>query len=88
MAPFADAVGFVNGNTGKFALGVNNAEDPAETVALAEFWRYVQEAGQRVAALEVVEYSGTVFLGGCTVDGFDADIGVTHRGDLIVHQSQ
>lgn len=62
MAPFADAVGLVDGDPGEFALRVDGGEVAAERVGEAELGGYVQEAGEGMAAAEVIEDAGA--LGG------------------------
>jgi len=37
VAPFADAVSFIDGYASEFALAMNDSEDPAKVVALAVF---------------------------------------------------
>lgn len=54
MAPFGDAVGFVDGDAGELALGVDDTQEAAEVVECAEFGGNVEEAGAWVPALEVV----------------------------------
>ena len=41
MAPFADAVSLINGDTGEFALRVDDTEDFAKMVEFTVFWGYV-----------------------------------------------
>jgi hypothetical protein len=53
VAPFADAVGFINGNTSELTLLVDGLEKFAEVGRGTEFRGYVEKARVRVAALEV-----------------------------------
>lgn len=41
MTPFTNTVSFINGDTGKFALRVDDTEDFAEMVECTVFWGYV-----------------------------------------------
>ena len=37
MTPFADTVGLINGDTGQFALGMNDSQNFTKVITLAEF---------------------------------------------------
>lgn len=64
VAPFADAVGFVDGDAREFALRVDGCEVPTEGLGEAELGGDVEEAGEGMAAAEVVKDAGT-FGGRC-----------------------
>ena len=88
VAPFADAVGFVYGDAGEFALRVDGGEVPAEGVGEAELGGYVEETGEGVAAAEVIEDAGALSGRGGGVQGCDGDICGEEGGDLIGHEGE
>ena len=49
VAPFGDAVGFVDGDAGEFTLGVDGGEVLAEGFGEGVFGGYVEEPGERMA---------------------------------------
>ena len=55
VAPFRDAMGFVDSDAGELVLGVNRLEMAAEGFRLAELRCHVQKAGARMATSEVVK---------------------------------
>ncbi len=75
MAPFADAVGFVNGDSREFALGVAQGEFLAEIVVGAGLGRDVEEANEWVSGAEIIEDVCFFRWRGRAVDGsgFDAE---------------
>lgn len=48
VTPFRDAVGFVDGNAGEFALGVDSVDMLSERICKGVFRGDVQEAGKGV----------------------------------------
>ena len=50
-------MGFVDGDAGELALGVDGLDVAAERIGQAELGGHVEEACERVAAAEVVEDS-------------------------------
>ncbi len=84
VTPFRDAVGFVDGDAGEFALRVHRFDVPPEGFREAEFGRHVEEAGERVAAAEIVEDSVSFFGRGVAVYGSDGYVCGAEGGDLVV----
>lgn len=48
MAPFRNAMCFINRNSGELALIVNRLQMCSKGFGKRIFWRYVQQSGQRV----------------------------------------
>ena len=84
MAPFADAVGFVDGDAAELALGVDFEEVAPEGVHGAVFGGDVEELGAWVAALEVLDDAFAGGLFGGAVDCVDGYAGCAEGGDLVV----
>ena len=55
VAPFGDAMRFVDGDAGELALGVDGIEVPSEGGGKGEFGGYVEKAGKGMAAAEVIQ---------------------------------
>ena len=62
VAPFADAVGFIDGDAGDFTLCVDGVQVPPERFGEAKFGGHVEEPGERVSAAQVIDDTST--LGG------------------------
>ena len=84
MSPFADTMGFIDSDASQFSLRVDDSKDPAEVVALTEFWCYVEQASQGVTTLEVSYDPLFVYLWCGAVDRLDSDVGIAQRGNLVV----
>lgn len=84
MAPFADTMGFVDCDTCKLILRVDDFEDPAKVVALAELGSDIKQSSQRMAALKILEYSFLVCNIGGAIYCFYTDVGVAQCIDLVV----
>jgi hypothetical protein len=84
VAPFGDAVGFVDGDAGELALRVDGLDVAAEGFGQAELGGDVEETGERVAAAEVVEDGFSLLGGSVAVDCGDGYVCCAEGGDLVV----
>jgi hypothetical protein len=88
VAPFRDAVGFVDHDAGEFFLLVDEAQAVAEAVEGAELRGDIQEAGARVAGGQVAVDVVTLLHGSVAVEGAGVDVGSAEGLDLVHHEAQ
>lgn len=88
VAPFADAVGLVDGDAGELALLVDDAELAAEMVERAELWGDVEQTAAWVAGGEV-GVDGLFEIRACVgVEGAGVDVGSAQGLDLVHHEGE
>ena len=85
VAPFRDAVGFVDGDAGELMLLVHCPERVAEGFGQGVFWRDVEEARAWVSAFQVREDGIFGSARGSAVEGCDGDARGFELGDLVFH---
>ncbi len=77
-------MGFVDGDAGELALGVDCFDVTTEGLGETELWGHVEETSKRMTAAEVIEDCVSIFRWCIAVDGGNGYICCVKSGDLVV----